>query len=138
MIVLDTNVVSELMRVPPSPQVLAWVDAQRTSTLHLTATVVAELVYGVARLPDGKRETHFLDALARVLEDDFVDRILPFDARAAAEAGVLVANQERNGRAMSVGDAQIAAVCRTTGADLATRNSKDFAGLGIEIVNPWG
>lgn len=137
MIVLDTNVVSELMRAEASPTVIAWVDAQPTSHLHLSAVTVGELLYGVARLPAGRRRTALARKVATVMEDDFADRVLPYDAVAAAHFAAIAAERERLGRPISGPDAQIAAICRSHGASLATRNVTDFTHTGIEVLDPW-
>jgi predicted nucleic acid-binding protein len=130
-IVLDTNVVSELMRPEPDAAVLDWVDRQPGAEIYLTAITVAELLYGVARLPDGQRK---LDLAER---DDFEHRIAPFDETAAAHYADIVVHRERTGRPISTADAQIAATCRSHGALLATRNVADFTDTGVLMVNPW-
>ncbi|MCU0072935.1 type II toxin-antitoxin system VapC family toxin [Pseudomonas koreensis] len=137
MIVLDTNVLSEFMRVEPETRVLAWVDAQPAMDLAVSAITVAEILHGIARLPSGKRKKN-LEALAMAMfEEDFAGRILPFDAHAAVEYATLVADCESKGRTASMGDAQIAAICRTHGVPIATRNVKDFEFSGVEVINPW-
>ncbi len=138
MIILDTNVVSETMRPRPSAEVLAWLDAQAANELWLTSTVAAELMFGVARLPDGGRKQQFARSMSSMLERDFAGRVLPFDLAAASVLAELLARRERAGQSLSLADAQIAAVCLAHGATLATRNQKHFAGLGLKIVNPWG
>ncbi len=135
--VLDTNVVSELMRPRPEPLVLAWIDAQVPSELWLTSVVAAELMYGVARLPDGTRQRQLAVALATVLEQDFAGRIVVFDLAVASVYAQLVADRERSGHAVAMADAQIAAACLVHGATLVTRNQRHFAGLGLSIINPW-
>lgn len=137
MIVLDTNVVSELIRAEPAPQVLAWVDARPARTLAITAVTAAELLYGVARLPRGRRASLLADAVRDVLEVDFAGRVLPFDLIAAAHYADIVTARERSGRPISAADAQVAATSRSHGSALATRNERDFDGLGIDVVNPW-
>lgn len=137
MIVLDTNVVSELVRERPAEGVLAWVDARPVDDLHLTAITVAELRYGVARLPHGRRKDALEGAVAALIDDDFDGRVLPFDRAAADRYGVIVAGRERSGRPISQADAQIAAVCDAREAALATRNVRDFSETGITVVDPW-
>lgn len=137
MIVLDTNVISEVMRSRADAQVVAWLDEQAAEELFLTAVTTAELRYGLARLPDGKRRKDLGDRLQRTLDEDFAGRILPFDDEAAARYAAIVVDRERRGAAISMADAQIAAICRSYSADLATRNTKDFAETGINVVNPW-
>jgi predicted nucleic acid-binding protein len=138
MIMLDTNVLSEFMRSEPDTKVLAWVDVQPTMDLAITAVTVAEILHGIARLPSGKRRQKFEAHAIAMFEEDFAGRILPFDAHAAVEYATLVANCEARGRAASMADAQIAAICRAHGASIATRNVRDFEFSGVEVINPWG
>ena len=135
MIALDTNVVSELMRATPNDRVMRWLDAQAADTLAVTSVTVAELLYGIARLPAGRRRTQLEAAFAETLEEEFI--ILPFDEAAAVDYATIVASQELRGRKVSLADAMIAATCMTAGATLATRNTKDFDPLGIELIDPW-
>lgn len=135
MIVLDTNVLSELMRRRPEQRVVEWVDEQ--SALALTAITVAELLYGVARLADGARKTKLATAVQALVREDFSGRVLAFDGAAAEHYADLVAARERNGRPVSAADGQIAAICRAHGATLATRNTRDFDETGIDVVDPW-
>lgn len=138
MIALDTNVVSEILRPQPSIAVLAWLDAQVANELWLTSTIAAELMFGVARLPDGARKQRLALAVSAMLDADFAERVLPFDLAAASVYAELLASRERAGQSLAMADAQIASVCLVHGAVLATRNEKDFVGLGLTIVNPWG
>lgn len=135
MIALDTNVVSELMRATPDPRVLRWVDAQSSDTLVVTAVTVAELLYGIARLPASRKRSQLEAAIAATFDEDLV--ILPFDDAAAVDYATIAASQELRGRTVSMADAMIAATCMSAGAALATRNTKDFADLGIDLVDPW-
>ena len=137
MIVLDTLVLSELMRPAPSPQVLAWLDAQTPDTLWLTSVSVAELLFGIARLPEGARKQAFAQAALGMLEEDFANRVLGFDLEAASILANLAAASERAGRPMGLADGQIAAICLAHHASLATRNGRDFAQLGLQLINPW-
>jgi len=137
MIVLDTNVVSELMRAEPTPSVLRWVDAQEAGKLWLTSVTVQELIYGIARLPAGKRQQHLNAQLLEMLDDDFAGQVAPYDGEAAAIAGRLLARCEREGRTMPLADAQIAAICIALHATLVTRNTQDFEAAGLMLVNPW-
>lgn len=137
MIVLDTNVVSELMRARPEPAVLHWVDRQPQDRLWLTSIVAFELGFGVARLPEGERKQRLSRALADLFEQDFAGRVLAFDLEASAICANLCALRERQGRSLALADGQIAAICRVHDADLATRNTVDCDGLGIRLVNPW-
>ena len=136
MIVVDTNVVSELMRPLPSPQVRAWVTAQAPGELCTTAITVAEIRYGLERLADGRRKQSLL-AAATELFAAFSEYIQPFDADAAIWYATIVARRDRLGLPIDGFDAQIAAICRTRGAALATRNAKDFRDTGINVIDPW-
>jgi predicted nucleic acid-binding protein len=137
MIVLDTNVVSELMRPEPRPGVIDWVDSQPAGDLYLTATTVAELLYGIARLPDGRRKARLAEQVEAMIDDDFDRRVLPFDLPAAPHYADIATQRELLGRPIGAADAQIAATCRSHGATLATRNVKDFDATGVTVVNPW-
>lgn len=134
MIVFDTNIISELMRPEPDPKVLSWVDA--AGRLHTSAITVAEVEYGIARLADGRRRDLLATTAAEVFAA-FRELILPFDDHAAHHYGQIVAGREAGGRPISVADAQIAAICASRGALLATRNTRDFEGTGISTINPW-
>ncbi|MCO7218423.1 type II toxin-antitoxin system VapC family toxin [Klenkia sp. PcliD-1-E] len=135
-VVLDTNVVSELMRARPDEAVVGWVRDQAPADIHTTAFTTAEVRYGLARLPRGRRRDSLLAAADEAL-DAFAARVLPFDRAAADHFGELVAARERAGTPIAVLDGQIAAVCRARSAVLATRNTKDFEGTGVELVDPW-
>jgi predicted nucleic acid-binding protein len=136
MIVLDTNIVSELMRATPAPAVLAWLQQASSTGLYTTAVTVAEIRYGIARLPLGhRRET--LHQAANEIFAAFPRQVLPFDLAAATAYADLVAGRERDGNPISGFDAQIAAICRSQAATLATRNTKDFADTGVTIIDPW-
>ena len=137
MIVLDTNVISELTRQIPEPGVISWLDALPAEEVGTTAVTAAELLYGVARMPAGRRKTELAAAVSGLLGDDFRDRVLPFDEQCASRYADIVCGRETLGRPIGVADAQIAAICRTAEATLATRNTADFSGTGIELINPW-
>lgn len=137
MIVLDTNVVSELMGPAPEPGVTSWVDSFDVSDILLTAVTAAELMYGVARLPNGRRRRELRAKVDGLLAEDFRGRILPFDALAATHYADVVADRERSGLQISMADGQIAAICRNWNAGLATRNVSDFVDTGVELINPW-
>ncbi|MBP2323841.1 putative nucleic acid-binding protein [Kibdelosporangium banguiense] len=138
MIVLDTDVISELMRQDPDDTVVQWVDRYPADEVFITSVTAAELAYGVARLPDGQRKTVLAARIAELLADDFRDQILPFDEVAAGHYGQIAAAREKQGRPITMADAQIAAICRRFVACLATRNTKDFADAGIALRDPWG
>ena len=136
MIVLDTNVVSELMRRKPAPTVIAWLRDQNGAELFTTAISIAEIRYGIARLPEGSRRTQLAEA-ADVVFASFPDQVLPFDVAAATAYATVVAERDRIGAPIDGFDAQIAAICRARRALLATRNIKDFRETGVELVDPW-
>ena len=137
MIVWDTNVVSELMRPDPNGQVVVWTDRQPVSEVFVSAITLAELWYGIGRLPTGRRRSELAEVFDDMLTEDFEQRVLDFDAVAAAHYADLVVERERIGRPISMADAQIAAICRSHGAAIATRNVDDFADVGVDVVNPW-
>ncbi len=137
MIVLDTNVVSELLRADPAAQVEAWLSAQDGASVYFTAVGEAELRYGVAILPQGKRRTALIKTIEGILEEDFRDRILAFDRAAASVYATISANRRATGRPISQFDCQIAAIASANGAAVATRNTADFAGCGIVVIDPW-
>jgi toxin FitB len=136
-IVLDTNVISELARQAPNPGVLSWLDSLEVSDVATTAVTAAELRYGVARLPDGHRKRELTVVIRGILTEDFHGRVLPFDERASVRYAEIVTGRERIGRPIGVADAQIAAICRDLVATLATRNTADFEETGIELIDPW-
>ncbi|HVX45359.1 MAG TPA: type II toxin-antitoxin system VapC family toxin [Mycobacteriales bacterium] len=137
MIVLDTNVVSEPFRPRADAGVMEWIDARPRSQLRLTSVSVMEMSYGVARLSDGRRKSRLATALDVLVNEDFAGRILDFDVVAARRAAALMAELETAGTPISIADCQIAAICATHGATLATRNVKDFSGTGIRLIDPW-
>lgn len=138
MIVLDTNVVSEPMRPVPDERVLRWLSAQDAGTLFLTAVTEAELRTGLALLPAGKRREGLTVALEAVLAQDFAGRVLPFEGGAAARAyAAIQAERRAAGRPIAMADAMIAAIARSRGLRVATRNTDDFEGTGVELVDPW-
>jgi predicted nucleic acid-binding protein len=135
-IVLDTNVLSELMRKAAAPKVLDWAGSQVSASLFTTCVSEAEIFYGLALLPKGKRRLA-LEGAAGGLFEDFGGRVLPFDSDAARLFAELAAARKRKGRPISTADAQIAAIVRSRGGRLATRNVDDFEGCGIDLVDPW-
>ncbi len=137
MIVLDTNVVSELMRPRPNAAVTAWIARQPPQTLFTTCITMAEVYYGIALLPDGRRKADLAEDAQRMFQDDFRGRLLAFDVDAAPHYGEILAKRRRSGRPMSTLDAQMAAIALAAGASVATRNVADFTDCGVAIVNPW-
>jgi hypothetical protein len=137
MILLDTNVISELMRAEPSPAVLDWFGAHETADLFISAVTEAELRTGVAILPEGQRRNRLQSALDGMIEEDFPGRVLPFDSAAARAYADIAARRRAAGRPISEADCQIAAIAVAAGAPVATRNVKDFDGCGVDLINPW-
>jgi predicted nucleic acid-binding protein len=137
MIVLDTNVVSELMRDEPNPTVGAWVDRQAADQLALTAITIAEILYGIRLLSIGRRRSTLDGAFARFLEQGFRSRILHFDGRAADHYARIVVERQRSGRRLETLDAMIVGIALAQGAQIATRDTADFEGCGVQIFNPW-
>lgn len=137
MIVLDTNVISELMRPAPNAEVVRWIDGWPVGELAVTAVTVAEVLYGIARLDGGQRKD-MLRTLARAMfEEEFGDRVLAFGADEAGVYADLVIRRQARGQSISMADAQVAAIAVCRGAKLATRNVQDFGGLPLEVVDPW-
>jgi len=134
--ILDTNVVSELMRPSPEQRVLDWFGTLRAEDAYLTAITVAEILLGIELLPQGRRRDLLRAGAERTLAV-FRDHILAFDDKAAHEFSLLAATRRRQGKPMSEFDAQIAAIARADGATLATRDTGDFEDCGIKLVNPW-
>ncbi len=137
MIVIDTNVVSELMRPAPDPRVIGWFGRQDGARLHLSAVSEAELRRGVAIMPGGRRRDDLQAAIDAMVAEDFADRVLPFDGAAAVAFAAIFAERRAAGRPIGFPDCQIAATARACGAAVATRNGDDFAGCGIEVIDPW-
>lgn len=137
MIIVDTNIVSELLRPTPEPRVEGWLAAQDGFNIYLTAISEAELRYGVAIMGNGKRREALAGAIDRILREDLAGRILAFDSEAAEAYAAIAATRRSAGRPISQADCQIAAIARARGATVATRNTTDFEGCGIELINPW-
>jgi predicted nucleic acid-binding protein len=137
MIIIDTNIISEMIAATPSPAVEAWLAAQPALSIFTTTITQAEILYGLRLLPAGQRRTKLEMAILPIFTEDMAGRILPFDG-AAAEAYATIASVRRQaGRPISQFDAQIGAIAASRGAALATRNIADFIGIGLETVNPW-
>jgi len=135
---LDTNVLSELMRPQPSLIVLGWFAGQVNAEFYTSAITQAELLLGVALLPSGKRRDAIADAVEQMFDQDFVGRCLPFDGLAAHEYAALVATRNKVGMPISTEDAQIAAIALRHGLVMATRNTKDFCNIRkLALVDPW-
>jgi predicted nucleic acid-binding protein len=136
-IILDTNVLSEFMRVVPSPVVMDWVGQQEASELFVTTITQAEVYYGLALLPVGKRRGDLERAARLTFEQDFEGRILTFDSAAAVEYAVVASLRRQVGKPIALADAQIAAIALANNAMLATRNISDFVDCQLILVNPW-
>ncbi|MDR2896549.1 MAG: type II toxin-antitoxin system VapC family toxin [Propionibacteriaceae bacterium] len=137
MIILDTNVISEPLRAHPAPSVAAWAQTLADKRVCTTAVTVGELAYGIARLPEGRRKQGLAAGVAAALTALGPGGVIPYDNTAAELVGAIIIEREHAGHPIQQADAQIAAICRATGATLATRNTPDFEGLGLVIINPW-
>ena len=137
MVVIDTNIVSELMRAEPSAEVLAWTDDRPPRELFVTAVTEAEIRTGIALLPEGKRRRGLARACERAFDSLFAGRVLPFDRDAARANAEIVAARRAIGRPVAQVDGQIAAIARSRGMAVATRNIRDFEHMGIDVFNPW-
>lgn len=137
MIVLDTNVASECMRPAPHARVIGWLALQPRSGLFTTTVVEGEILDGVRVLPDGARRDALLLAVGAIFAEDFAGRVLSLDRDAAEVYAEIAAVRKKAGKPISQFDAMIAAVVRSRGACMATRNTRDFVDCGIELVDPW-
>lgn len=135
--VLDTNVISEPLKARPNPAATQWLDEQDLQTLFLTAVSVAELLFGVELLPDGKRKRSLHATLLRTIEQRFPGLVLPFDEAAAREYASMASEAQKRGYNISFADGQIASIAKARGFAVATRDEKPFRAMGIETVNPW-
>lgn len=137
MFLLDTNVVSELLRPSPETVVANWVAERLATDLYFSAIGEAELLYGVAILPTGRRKTELAAAIDAILREDFAGRILPFDSDAAREYADIASARRSAGRPVAPADCQVVAIARSRDMRVVTRNVRDFENLGIEIIDPW-
>lgn len=137
MILVDTNVVSEIMKVAPSANVLNWLNSQNSSDLFCSAVTIGEIEYGLRILPDGKRRLQLKERFERFVALAFAQRVLTFDEPAARIYGEVMGHRKELGRPMSVPDGQIAAIARSKGFTVATRNTSDFEDCGVELANPF-
>jgi len=138
MIILDTNVVSEMMKAAPAPNVVAWLNSQDASLLFLTSVTIGEIRYGLRVLPQGKRRHSLEEGFERILAEAFPGRILAFDEAAAHRYGEIMGRRKEIGRPLAILDGQIASVAWSNGCSVATRNVQDFIECGVEVVNPFG
>jgi predicted nucleic acid-binding protein len=136
-IVLDTNVLSELMKPQGSQKVKTWVATQAKVDLFITSITQAEILYGIAILPDGKRSQSLREIAQAMFVEEFVERILTFDQKAAECFAQIASSRKRLGKPISQSDAQIAAICLANGTQIATRNVNEFENCQISIINPW-
>ena len=137
MIILDTNVISEIMRMAPDQQVIGWLRNQLPGQIYTTAIAETELLKGIELMPSGKRQQALLKAVEAYLKRDLANRILPFDSAAAHYFASIFAQRKSKGRPITPLDTQIAAIVRSHNATLATRNTRDFIDCGIQLINPW-
>lgn len=137
MILLDTNIISELMRAEPAQAVLDWFAQHEATDLYISAVTEAELRAGVAYLPEGQRRDRLQQAIDAMIEQDFNGRILPFDTTATRPYAQIAAARRAAGRPIAEADCQIAAIAASMGASVATRNVRDFDGCGVAVINPW-
>lgn len=137
MIVLDTNVLSELMRPEPHPDVFSWVAARPRAALYTTSINQAEILAGVEVLPAGKRRRALAAAAEAIFAEDFADRVLPVEGKAAVHYAVILSARRMAGRPISSFDALIAATALAAGASVATRDVTDFEGCGVAVLDPW-
>jgi predicted nucleic acid-binding protein len=138
MILLDTNVLSELMRPTPKESVVQWIDALPEDDIWISAVTVAEIRLGLALLAEGRHKRILTELTEEMFKEDFFEKCLPFDFQSAGEYAEIVSSRNRQGRPITVEDAQIAAIAITSNLELATRNTKDFLGIeGLKLINPW-
>ncbi len=137
MILVDTNVLSEPMRAQGEPRVVAWLDRQRAETLFISTVSVAEILFGVAAIPAGKRRSRLADAFESAVERLFERRILSFDLAAARAYATLMSAARARGSPISLADGQIAAIAAANGLVVATRDEDPFRAAGVKTVNPW-
>ena len=137
MILLDTNVVSELMRSSPEPAVEAWIAGHPVEDLFFSAVGEAELRYGVAVMPTGRRRDRLASEIEAMLREDFEGRVLPFDGASARAYAEVASVRRAAGRPAPLADCQIAAIARSREMAVATRNVRDFEDMGIDVIDPW-
>lgn len=136
MIILDTNIISALMRSNPDTEIVSWLNSQPADSIWTTAVCVFEIRFGLNILPPGKRRKALLDQFEQMLQEDFKNRVLNFDLSAAAEAARIAAHLRTIGKPTEIRDVQIAGIAAHRKGVLATRNIRHFADTGIELVNP--
>lgn len=137
MIILDTMVISEPIRPKPDMSVMQWLDCLEVEVLYLTAVTIAELFFGIAQQPDGKKRRHLQTSIVRLVEKRIGDRVLSFDHAAAREYATLVMGARKKGHVVSFPDAQIASIAKYHGYAVATRDEAPFKAMGVDVINPW-
>lgn len=137
MIVLDTNIISEMMKSIPDPKILSWIDKQEISELFITTVTIAEISYGIDVLPEGKRREALEEAFNKTLEQAFCHRVLSFDQESAYLYGKIMGKRKLQGRPLSILDGQIAAIACFHDFSIVTRNERDFIGCNINVINPF-
>lgn len=137
MILLDTNVLSALMRADAADPAVAWLDAQATESVWTSSVNVFEVRFGLETLTKGRRRRALEDAFERMLEEDLENRVLPFDDEAARAAALIAAGQRQAGRVVEIRDVEIAGIAAVRKATLATRNTRHFEGIGLNLIDPW-
>ena len=137
MLILDTNMLSAMMSAEPVPRVADWILDQPSEELFTAAVCQAEVLSGIAVLPNGRRRTDLAEAARAMFADDFHGRILPFDTEAAAAYATVLAARRKAGRPVGTIDLMLAAIASVQGARIVTRNVTDFEGIGLTVINPW-
>ncbi len=137
MIIIDTNIISEMMKTSPNLKVISWIDKQDATLLYITTITIAEIAYGINVLPEGNRRRSLEDSFYKALEAAFKHRILSFDEAAAHLYGKVMGQRKLRGRPLSMPDGQIAAIALMNNFSIATRNIKDFVGCEVNLINPF-
>lgn len=137
MILLDTNVLSALMLRDPDARVVGWLDGQAPESIWTTSVTVFEIRFGIEVLANGRQRRRLEEVFSKALEEEFENRVLPFDRNAAQAAAAIAAHQRRHGMPIEIRDVQIAGIASVCKATLATRNTRHFQSLGIQLVDPW-
>jgi predicted nucleic acid-binding protein len=137
MILIDTNIISEMMKSSPSANVIGWLDQQEAMQLYISTITIAEISYGINVLPNGNRRNLLEDSFNKVVRDAFEHRILSLDEVAAHFYGKIMSRRKQLGKPMSIPDGQIAAIARANSAAIATRNINDFSDCGLDVINPF-
>lgn len=137
MILVDTNIISEMMKAAPATKVINWMDQQEVIQLYVSTVTIAEISYGINALPEGNRRILLEDSFNKVLRDAFEHRILTLDETSAHFYGKIMARRKELGKPLSVLDGQIAAIARANNLAVATRNSRDFSDCGLHLINPF-